>query len=129
MGDIEFHSVTPIFNVENVPRSIDYYVNVLGFSLVLEWGDPVEFAGVKRGNVEIFLSQEAQGEKGSWISVFISDVDSLFKEYKRKKAIIKQEPTDFAWGVREMNIQDPDGHRIRFTMHIETSTDNEDIVE
>lgn len=129
MENIEFHSVTPIFNVENVSRSIDYYVNVLGFSLDLEWGNPVEFAGVKRGNVEIFLSEGAQGKKESWISIFISDVDSLFQEYESKQAIIKQPPTDFAWGVREMNIQDPDGHRIRFTMHINTSTDNDNIID
>ncbi|MGH7176551.1 MAG: hypothetical protein ACREJC_04140 [Tepidisphaeraceae bacterium] len=28
-------------------------------------------------------------------------------------AIIRQPPTNFPWGLREMNVQDPDGHRLR----------------
>jgi uncharacterized glyoxalase superfamily protein PhnB len=28
-------------------------------------------------------------------------------------AIIRQPPTNFPWGVREMNVEDPDGHRLR----------------
>lgn len=28
-------------------------------------------------------------------------------------ANVRQKPTTFQWGMREMNIEDPDGHRLR----------------
>jgi uncharacterized glyoxalase superfamily protein PhnB len=48
-----------------------------------------------------------------WMSIFMEDVDSLHLEYKRSGAIIRLEPTNMPWGTREMNVEDPDGHRLR----------------
>ena len=31
----------------------------------------------------------------------------------RRGAIIREPPTDYPWGVREMNVEDLDGHRLR----------------
>jgi uncharacterized glyoxalase superfamily protein PhnB len=47
------------------------------------------------------------------MSIFVQDVDALHEDYKRRGAIIRQPPTDFPWGVREMNVEDLDGHRLR----------------
>ena len=43
----------------------------------------------------------------------MQDVDALYEDYKRRGAMIRQAPTNFPWGVREMNVEDPDGHRLR----------------
>ena len=40
-------------------------------------------------------------------------VDDLYGDYQQRGAIIRQPPTNFLWGVREMNVEDPDGHRLR----------------
>ena len=48
-----------------------------------------------------------------WMSIFMDDVDALHEEYKKSGALIRQPPTNMPWGTREMNIQDPDGHRLR----------------
>jgi uncharacterized glyoxalase superfamily protein PhnB len=48
-----------------------------------------------------------------WLSIFVQDVDALYEDYRRRGAIIRQKPTNFPWGVREMNVQDLDGHRLR----------------
>ena len=66
-----------------------------------------------RDTVRIFLSQNAQGAPGTWISIFVHDVDALYDDYVRRGAIIRQPPTNFPWGVREMNVEDIDGHRLR----------------
>ncbi|MEM0914542.1 MAG: glyoxalase superfamily protein [Planctomycetota bacterium] len=110
--------VTPILNVKNVPASIDYYVDKLGFHEDWAWGDPVGFASVSRGEVTLFLCQDGQGQPGTWMSVWTEDVDALHAEYVKRGAIIKQPPTNFPWGVREMNVADPDGHRLRFGSNI-----------
>lgn len=109
----EFEGVVPILNVKNVPASMDYYVNKLGFSKKWDWGNPPTFACVVRDKVNIFLCQGAQGRPGTWMSVFLDDVDALYEDYKKTGAIIRLPPTNMPWGTREMNVEDLDGHRLR----------------
>ncbi|PYS56341.1 MAG: bleomycin resistance family protein [Acidobacteria bacterium] len=109
----DFESVIPILSVKNFTASIDYYVNKLGFEKRWDWGDPPTFGCVGRGKIDIFLCEGAQGQPGMWMSIFLEDVDALYDEYKKSGAIIRQPPTNYPWGVREMNVEDVDGHRLR----------------
>jgi hypothetical protein len=43
---VAFGGVTPIFRVQSLPASLDYYLNVLGFNL--DWEGPGIFASVSR---------------------------------------------------------------------------------
>lgn len=108
-----FESAVPILNVRNVPASIAYYVEKLGFHKEWDWGTPATFGCVFRDAVRIFLCEGAQGAPGNWISIFIHNVDALHEDYKKSGAIIRQAPTNFPWGLREMNVEDLDGHRLR----------------
>jgi ankyrin repeat protein len=112
-GANRFLSAVPILNVRNVRASIDYYVEKLGFAKEWDWGDPPTFGCVWRDQVRIFLCHDAQGVRGVWISIFVQDVDALHQDYVRRGALIRQPPTNFEWGVREMNVEDLDGHRLR----------------
>jgi uncharacterized glyoxalase superfamily protein PhnB len=109
----EFECAIPILNVRNFAASMDYYVNKLGFEKKWDWGEPPTFGCVRRGKVEIFFCEGSQGQPGMWMSIFVEDVDALYEEYKNKGAIIRQPPANFSWGVREMNVEDLDGHRLR----------------
>jgi uncharacterized glyoxalase superfamily protein PhnB len=111
----QFECATPILNVKNFAASIDYYVNKLGFEKKWDWGDPPEFGCVARGKVEIFLCEGGQGQSGTWMSIFMEDVEELYQEYLKSGAIIRQPPTNYPWGVREMNVEDLDGHRFRMS--------------
>ena len=108
-----FESAVPVLNVKSVPASITYYVEKLGFDKEWDWGSPPSFACVHRDAVRIFLCQGAQGAPGMWISIFVHDVDALHEDYKTRGAVIRQAPANFPWGLREMNVEDPDGHRLR----------------
>jgi ankyrin repeat protein len=109
-----FESAVPILNVRSVPAAITYYVDKLGFQKEWDWGTPPTFGCVHRDGVRIFLCQDGQGAPGMWISVFVHDVDALYDDYRKRGATIRQPPTNFPWGVREMNVEDLDGHRLRF---------------
>lgn len=122
ISQCKFDSLIPILNVKSISDSINYYVNILGFKQDWEWGDPPTFASVSRDAVCIFLCQGAQGQSGTWMSIFVENVDVLYEDYQAKGAMIHQAPTNFPWGMREMNIVDPDGHRLR----IGTSTNEPD---
>lgn len=108
-----FESAVPILNVKSVPASIAYYVDKLGFTKEWDWGSPPTFACVFRDSVRIFFCQGGQGAPGTWISMFVHDVDALYEDYARSGAVIRQAPTNFPWGLREMNVEDLDGHRLR----------------
>lgn len=115
----EFQCATPILYVKNLAASFDYYVNKLGFEKKWEWGQPPDFGCVGRGKVEIFLCEGGQGQPGTWMSIFMEDVEALYNEYQQSGAIIRQPPKTFAWGVREMNVEDLDGHRFRMSSEAE----------
>jgi uncharacterized glyoxalase superfamily protein PhnB len=108
-----FELVVPILTVRNIPAAIDYYVDKLGFQKKWEWGDPPDFACVGRDEVELFLSQSAKDAQRAWISIFVQDVDALYETYKKTGAIIRNPPADYPWGLREMTIEDLDGHCFR----------------
>jgi catechol 2,3-dioxygenase-like lactoylglutathione lyase family enzyme len=112
-----FECLIPILNVRDLALSLDYYVNKLGFTKKWAWGTPPTFGCIMRGKVEIFLCEEGQGQAGMWMSIFVDDVDAVHEEYKKSGAIVRLTPTNMPWGTREMNVEDPDGHRFRMGSH------------
>jgi uncharacterized glyoxalase superfamily protein PhnB len=59
------------------------------------------------------------------MSIFMEDVDALHEEYKQSGATIRLSPTNMPWGTREMNVEDPDGHRFRMGSDATGPTDEE----
>jgi hypothetical protein len=57
------HALTPILNVSNIQESFAWFER-LGWEKGWDWGDPPTFGGVRSGDVEIFLCQNAQGGRG-----------------------------------------------------------------
>jgi uncharacterized glyoxalase superfamily protein PhnB len=105
-----FEKAVPILAVRNMAAAIGYYVDKLGFEKKWEWGDPPDFASVRRDQVDLFLSVEPQGGPRTWMSIFVQDVDALYETYKKTGAIIRKPPADYPWGAREMTVEDLDGH-------------------
>jgi len=115
--------VTPILCVSDIEASFDYYVDRLKFVKAWDWGEPATFGSVYFGEkVELFFCLEGQGNPGSWMSIFIKDVDAYKRIIKEAGADIVYGPADEPWGVREMHVKDPDGNIIRFSTAIEAVT-------
>ena len=114
-GAIEFGGVTPVLRVSDVPASLDYYVRVLGFRIQFKFPDETHpfFASVSRGHCGLFLSAGDQGHPGSWVWIDAKDVDAVYEEYKASGAKIRNPPTNYSWGSREMQVEDLDGNILR----------------
>jgi catechol 2,3-dioxygenase-like lactoylglutathione lyase family enzyme len=106
-----FEHASPILSVANMPRSLRYYVDVLGFSNA-EWGGD-DFTCVTRDGASIYLSEGDQGQPGTWVWLGVEDVEALHEEYRQSGATILQPPENFLWAC-EMKVGDPDGHVLRF---------------
>jgi uncharacterized glyoxalase superfamily protein PhnB len=118
----------PILCVDSVARSINYYVNSLGFRLGWSWSgkeqrflepeDKAEpdFALVGRGHVQFMLSQQSQGAPGMWLHLDVQtaeQLDALHDEWARKGTQIAEPPFVRPWGMYELRLRDPDGHTLR----------------
>jgi catechol 2,3-dioxygenase-like lactoylglutathione lyase family enzyme len=103
--------IIPIFRVDKLPASLDYYVKVLGFKV--DWHEPGIMASVSRHRCSIMLCEGDQGNPGTWVWIGAEDVEPLFEEFKLKGAKVRHPPTNYVWAY-EMQIEDPDGHVLRF---------------
>ena len=116
--------VTPILSVIDLQASFDYYVNRLKFVKAWEWGEPAEFGAIYFGNkVELFLREGTPGNSGSWMSIFIKNVDDYAHIVENAGADIVYGPVDEPWGMREIHVKDPDGNIIRFSTALEHAPD------
>ena len=105
-----FECVNPIFPVENLKVSLDYYVGILGFKV--NWQEPGIMASVSRGSGCIMLCEGDQGHPGTWVWIGVEDAEALFQEYSAKGAKVRNPPTNYPWAY-EMQVEDPDGNVLR----------------
>jgi catechol 2,3-dioxygenase-like lactoylglutathione lyase family enzyme len=111
---MSIQGLTPILYVSDFAKTCDYFVRQLGFRKLWDWGTPPSFGAVARDKVEIFLSLGGQGQPGTWLCVFVEDIDTLHAEFTAKGAIIPVPPRNEPWCMREMHVACPDGHVLRF---------------
>ncbi len=107
-------NLTPILRVSDFSASMAYYTEKLGFTKAWAYGEPPNFGCVKRDSIELFLCLGGQGQPGTWISMFVQNVDVLYEELRGRGANVVRPPVDEPWGMREMLVEDPDGHTFRF---------------
>ncbi len=128
--------VTPILNVSDMAASFAWFAK-WGWRKCWDWGTPPTFGAVGSGEIEIFLCQGAQGgrgkgtntttfqkdgdeadDKGAWMSVWVDDVDEVYRQCVAAGLDVTFPPTDMPWNVREMHVRHPDGHVFRVSKGI-----------
>ena len=121
MGSTSIHSAVPVITTDDIRKAISYYTEVLGFSFDFEYGDPVVYAGVKSGDVEIYFSYDPDfaasiKEQGICPEVFIwlTDADKVFKEHVENGAEVIESISDRPWGARQYVIKDVNGYHLKF---------------
>ena len=110
-NNTHFERAEPILRVDDMSRSVHYYVDVLGFTNA-PWGNE-HFTAVSRDKAGIYLCRGGQGQAGTWAWIGVSDVATLYEEYRQSGADIRLPPTNYSWAY-EMHVRDPDGHILRF---------------
>jgi catechol 2,3-dioxygenase-like lactoylglutathione lyase family enzyme len=106
-----FEHADPILSVKNMAVSVAYYRDALGFRNA-PWGGE-SFTSVNRDGAGIYLCQGGQGGPGTWVWVGVEDVALLYSEYQATGARIRMAPVNHSWAY-EMQVEDPDGHVLRF---------------
>jgi catechol 2,3-dioxygenase-like lactoylglutathione lyase family enzyme len=128
--------LVPELVVMDIHKSLDFYTNLLGFSIVFQ-REQEDFAYLRKGNAEIMLEQP--GKTRVWqtgefkyplgiginFSIEVDNVDDLYNKVISLNLPIFL-PLEEKWynqvtrmvGNKQFMIQDPDGYLLRFIQNL-----------
>ena len=120
--------LTPMLNVSDIDRSLDFYQKLAGFELVSprQAVDQWRWAWIRSGDGELMLSEsggpatrvdqsDASRDEG-WPAIYYfypENVVDLHAEVKRKEFQVSDLRVTF-YGMKEFEVRDPDGHILWF---------------
>ena len=114
----------PILFASDLPKTVDYWANKVGFRTLGVWGEPADFAIAARAAAYVMLTQASVAhdivpywriKNQMWNAYFWVDAAAaMFAELKERGALIDYELGEKPYGVIEFGIQDLDGHDIAF---------------
>jgi uncharacterized glyoxalase superfamily protein PhnB len=114
----EFHGLQPVLPVGDVPSTIAYYVEKLGFDIDFAVGKPPTYVRVSRDDIRLrFVQTSDKTEIAPCGYMYIHlglDLDNLCNEYRSRGVKMVMEPVSQPWGLREFQIEDCNGYRWRF---------------
>ncbi|HET9839505.1 MAG TPA: glyoxalase superfamily protein [Candidatus Angelobacter sp.] len=108
---IYFENSAPILRVEDMKRSLEFYVDKLGFKNAPWGGD--DFTSVNRDHAGLYLCRRDQGRGGAWVWIGVEDAAKLHDELKARGVAIRMPLTNRPWAL-EFQVEDPDGNVLRF---------------
>ncbi|MGH2514106.1 MAG: VOC family protein [Ktedonobacterales bacterium] len=122
-----YTKLTPNLMVEDVDATVDFYRDVLGFTLAATAPDqrPFDWAMVNSGGAELMFQSRASlgGEVpilrdrdiGGALTFYVEveDIEALFAHVKDRLAIVVDLHDTF-YGAREFAAQDPNGYILGF---------------
>jgi uncharacterized glyoxalase superfamily protein PhnB len=123
VGPRHFFGVVPVFLVDDVVQTAEYYRDVFGFEVDFLYGDPPTYASVSRDDAIInFSLSQPPGRRNSISTagpgngtdayIVISDLDDVFDEMRGNGANVERAPVTTDYGMREFQVQDLNGYRL-----------------
>jgi uncharacterized glyoxalase superfamily protein PhnB len=114
--------IAPQFFSTDIPATLAYYREKLGFACLGTWQDPPVYAIVARDRHAIHFRRAqpptAQPDKYAEelldAYVFIEDADALYAEYAARGVEFTRSLANMPWGAREFVVKDCDGRLLAF---------------
>jgi len=114
--------IAPVFFTTDIPRTLAYYRDMLGFECLGTWQDPPVYAIVARDHREIHFrcaepptaNSEKYSEELLEAYIFVEDADALYAEYAAKGVEFTRGLGNMPWKCREFVVKDCDGRLLAF---------------
>ncbi|HMF84377.1 MAG TPA: VOC family protein [Acidimicrobiia bacterium] len=112
----KFLNASAIISVDDVARTVAFYVDELGLELEHEmWGDPPEHASLTAGATTLHFEKRSPTKPATaYVTFYVDGVDELFADYRDRGITILSEPEDQPWGGRIFMIDDLNGNMVMF---------------
>jgi uncharacterized glyoxalase superfamily protein PhnB len=119
--------IAPQFFTMDLPATLAYYAEKLGFDCVGTWHDPPVYAIVARDQHRIhFRSAEPPSPHPEKYDdelldayVFVDDADKLYAEYAARGVEFTRALANTPWHSREFVVKDGDGRLLAFGASVE----------
>ena len=109
--------------VTDMPRSILFYGDTLGFEIAFTFGDPPFFAEVRRDDAAFnlrhvdatpFRPGVQSADQLLSVSIATNDAKRLFLDYQDSGVDFQERLRRKPWGADEFVVRDPDGNLVLF---------------
>lgn len=98
-------------------RSFRFYTETLGLRVYREYGTGGRVTGVVLflggGFLELASGRAPAEQRGILLWLQVPDIDAEHRRLAGAGVDIAMVPEDMPWGLREMEVHDPDGTRLR----------------
>jgi catechol 2,3-dioxygenase-like lactoylglutathione lyase family enzyme len=137
---IEIRGMAPLFEVFDMPTSLRFYRDTLGFEVTGDsgQGDESGWIMLERDGVTVMLNTmyddgqrrpdpdaiRIKIHKDVCLYFGSPDVDAVY-EYLRDKVADIEKPSNAPYGMRQLYLRDPDGYNICFQWPVEGNEWNE----
>ena len=123
VGPRHFFGVLPVFLVDDVVQTVEYYRDVMGFEVDFLYGTPPTYASVSRDDAIFnFTLSDPLGRRnsvrtagfGNGVDAYmvVSDVDEVYEEFRENGANVVVPIASQEYGMREFHIEDLNNYRI-----------------
>ena len=119
---VMIRQIAPQFFTTNMPATLTYYRDKLGFECLGTWQDPPDYAIVARDQQRIhFRYAESPAPNPDKYAdelldayLFIEDADALYAEYAARGVEFTRDLCNTPWHSREFVVKDCDGRLLAF---------------
>lgn len=114
--------IAPQFFTTNIPATLAYYRDILGFECLGTWHDPPVYAIVARDDHRIHFrcaapptpNPDKYADELLDAYLFVENADALYEEYAARGAEFTRPLGDTPWQRREFVVKDCDGRLLAF---------------
>ena len=118
--------IAPQFFTNDIPGTLAYYKDKLGFECLGTWQDPPVYAIVVRDQHAIHFrcaepptaNPDKYADELLDAYLFVEDADALYAEYARNGVEFTRELANMPWHAREFVVKDCDGRLLAFGMNL-----------
>ena len=126
---IAIQSMAPLLQVFDMPASLAFYRDALGFEVLATAGPPddIGWAHLRRNGVEVMLNTQyetgdrpsspdpARGKAHGDTALYFGcpDVDAAY-EHLRARGLDVAPPVVTGYGMKQVYVRDPDGYNLCF---------------
>jgi catechol 2,3-dioxygenase-like lactoylglutathione lyase family enzyme len=134
---ITVEGAAPLIQVFDMPTSVAFYRDLLGFTIVSQSspGDDFDWGWLTLGDAELMLNTAYENDSrpsspdprriaahaDTALYFGCRDVDGVY-EYLRSRGVACEPPTNAPYGMRQLHLNDPDGYVICFQWPVEITS-------
>ncbi len=114
MDNVRLLKTIPALRADDIKILAEWYRDAMGFEILFLWGDPAEYAVIRRGPVEFGIARQDALFGPISTYTYVEGVDALHAELVGRGVSASRSPSVQPYGMKDFDVTDPSGNRICF---------------